>query len=235
VIRKGHLQLKSHRIYLLVSDNDKETNWSMLKVSQIDNIKNMWRNGSSIAEIKEVTELDRKTISKYIQKEDFSQEPEDYAKEQRQSKLDQYKPIIDELLEKQVDYYHKQRFTAKKMHDHLVKMHGAVELEHSYILVRKYMKSWKNQRKRNNGPGTLKLVWHAGEAQVDFGQADFLDTDGSYVRKHYLVISFPYSNMAVFEILPGENGECVCQGLMDFFLFIGGVPYLGFGAWHPRY
>jgi hypothetical protein len=32
--------------------------------------------------------------------------------------------------------------------------------------------------------------------------------------------------MAIYEILPGENGECVCQGLLDFFMFIGGVPYL---------
>ena len=39
----------------------------MLKMSQIENIKNMWREGSTIAEIREVTELDRKTISKYIQ------------------------------------------------------------------------------------------------------------------------------------------------------------------------
>ena len=59
---------------------------------------------------------------------------------------------------------------------------------------------------------------------MDFGQADFIDTDGKYVRKHYLVISFPYSNVSIYEILPGENGECVCQGLLDFFEFIGGVP-----------
>ncbi|MDD4450663.1 MAG: IS21 family transposase [Sphaerochaeta sp.] len=197
----------------------------MLKMSQIENIKNMWREGSTIAEIREVTDLDRKTISKYIQQEDFSKDPEQYAKETRPSKLDPYKPIIDGLLEKQSEYFHKQRFTAKRMHEYLVEECGAKELEHSYILVRIYMKSWRNERRRNNGPGTLKLVWHPGEAQADFGQADFIDTDGSYVRKHYLVMSFPYSNTALYEILPGENGECVCQGLQDFFTYLGGVPY----------
>jgi len=55
----------------------------MLKMSQIDTIKNMWRDGRSKAEIKEVTGLDRKTISKYINKEDFSKGPEVYTKEQR--------------------------------------------------------------------------------------------------------------------------------------------------------
>ncbi|MHC1692402.1 MAG: IS21 family transposase [Sphaerochaetaceae bacterium] len=198
----------------------------MLRMSQIENIKNMWREGSSIAEIREVTELDRKTISKYIQREDFSKDPEQYARQVRPSKLDPYKPTIDDLLEKQSEYFHKQRFTATRMHEYLVEECGAKELEHSYILVRKYMKAWKNGRRRNNGPGTLKLVWHPGEAQIDFGQADFIDTDGSYVRKHYLVISFPHSNMAIYEILPGENGECVCQGLLDFFTYLGGVPYI---------
>lgn len=195
-------------------------------MSQIDNIKNMWREGSSIAVIRETTALDRKTISKYIQKEDFSMGPQEYAQAVRPSKLDPYKPIIDELLENERRYFHKQRFTAKRMHEHLVETCGAEDLRRSYILVRKYMKSWKNLQKRDNGPGTLKLVWHAGEAQADFGEADFLDTDGSYVRKHYLVITFPHSNIAIYEILPGETGECVCQGLVDFFLFIGAVPYM---------
>ena len=100
----------------------------MLKMSQIENIKNMWREGSTIAEIREVTDLDRKTISKYIQQEDFSKDPEQYAKETRPSKLDPYKPIIDGLLEKQSEYFHKQRFTAKRMHEYLVEECGAKEL-----------------------------------------------------------------------------------------------------------
>ncbi|HPZ16678.1 MAG TPA: IS21 family transposase [Sphaerochaeta sp.] len=196
----------------------------MLKVSQIENIKNMYREGSTIAEIREVTGYDRKTIDKYIKMDDFSLDAEDFAKQRKPSKLDPYKPIIDELLEQQKEYYHKQRFTATRMHRHLVDDLGILELERSYILVRQYMNSRRNEDRRNNGPGTLKLVWHPGEAQVDFGQADFIDTDGKYVRKHYLVISFPHSNVSIYEILPGENGECVCQGLLDFFEFIGGVP-----------
>lgn len=197
----------------------------MLKVSQIENIKDLWCNGSSIAAIKEITKVDRKTIKKYIEMEDFSKDIESYAKEASPSKLDPYKPMIDQLLEKEREYSQKQRFTATRMHEYLVKEYGATELEHSYILVRRYMKEWKNRRIRNNsGPGTLKLVWHPGEAQADFGQADFIEPDGSYSRQHYLTISFPHSNKGIYEILPGENGECVCQGLLDFFLFIGGVP-----------
>ena len=73
----------------------------MLKVSQIENIKNMYREGSTIAEIREVTGYDRKTIDKYIRMDDFSLDVEDLAKQRKPSKLDPYKPIIDELLEQQ--------------------------------------------------------------------------------------------------------------------------------------
>ena len=135
----------------------------MLKMSQIENIKNMYREGSTVAEIKEVTGYDRKTIDKYIKKDDFSLSVDDVAKQARPSKLDPYKPIIDDLLEKQKDYYHKQRFTATRMHRYLVDELGIAELSRSYILVRKYMKARRNEQRRNNGPGTLKLVWHPGE------------------------------------------------------------------------
>lgn len=102
----------------------------MLKVSQIENIKDLWCNGSSIAAIKEITKVDRKTIKKYIEMEDFSKDIESYAKEASPSKLDPYKPMIDQLLEKEREYSQKQRFTATRMHEYLVKEYGATELEH---------------------------------------------------------------------------------------------------------
>ena len=88
----------------------------MLKVSQRENSKNMYGEGSTIAEIREVTGYDRKTIDKYIRMDDFRMDVEDLAKQRKPSKLDPYKPIIDELLEQQKEYYHKQRFTATRMH-----------------------------------------------------------------------------------------------------------------------
>lgn len=197
----------------------------MLQMSQIENIRNLRLEGSTVAEIKKITKLDRKTIDKYLTKTDFNVTVEDMVFTPATSKLDPYKSIIDKLLEKECDYFHKQHFTATRMHEYLFVNLGHKELEHSYHLVRKYMLSYRNSRKREyDSPGSMKLVWHPGEAQCDFGQADFYDPDGTLVRRHYLVLSFPNSNKAVYEILPGENGECVCQGLLDFFIFLGFVP-----------
>lgn len=197
----------------------------MMQMSQIENIRNLRSEGSTVAEIKKLTRLDRKTIDKYLAKTDFNVTVLDEAFTPAGSKLDQYKEVIDKLLEKEGTYYHKQHYTAVRMHSYLYETLGYKDLEHSYHLIRKYMKTSRNNRRREYGaPGTLKLVWHAGESQCDFGEADFYEPDGSLVRRKYLVISFPNSNKGVYEILPGENGECVCQGLSDFFMFIGGVP-----------
>jgi len=197
----------------------------MLQMSQIENIRNLRLEGSTVAEIRKITNLDRKTIDKYLTQTDFSVTVDDMASTPAKSKLDPYKSIIDGLLEKERDYFHKQRFTATRMVEYLAVDLEHKELERSYHLVRKYMKSYRNGLRREyDGPGSMKLVWHPGEAQGDFGEADFYEPDGTLVRKKYLVLSFPNSNKAVFEILPGENGECVCQGLFDFFMFLGFVP-----------
>ena len=41
---------------------------------------------------------------------------------------------------------------------------------------------------------------------------------------HFLVVSFPYSNMRYVAALPGETAECVCHGLNKVFSHAGMVP-----------
>ena len=69
----------------------------------------------------------------------------------------------------------------------------------------------------------LDLVWELGEAQADFGETDFIINEVKK-RIYYFVLSFPHSNVGLAQVLPGENAECVCQGLKAIFEFIGGVP-----------
>ena len=68
----------------------------------------------------------------------------------------------------------------------------------------------------------LDLVWAPGEARADFGEANF------YVmgvrRLSNFVLTFPFSNVGLAQVFPGENAECVWQALKDIFEFIGGVP-----------
>lgn len=71
--------------------------------------------------------------------------------------------------------------------------------------------------------GFLLLDWLSGECQVDFGQADFR-VRGVLTRGHFLVVTFPHSNIGFAQVFWGETAECVCQGLGDVFEFLGGVP-----------
>ena len=88
----------------------------MIKVTQIEIIRGMWMNGKSKTEIAHALSMDRKTVGKYIDKEDFSQDVDMQANEQRTSKLDPYKKLILEKLEEEGQWFHKQRFTAIRMH-----------------------------------------------------------------------------------------------------------------------
>ena len=47
---------------------------------------------------------------------------------------------------------------------------------------------------------------------------------GARVKVHCLVVAFPYSNMRWVVALPGENAECVCEGLETVFGHIGLAP-----------
>ena len=68
-----------------------------------------------------------------------------------------------------------------------------------------------------------ELKWAPGSAQVDFGRARAVIAGVERVV-HFLVVSFPYSNMRWVVALPGETSECVCQGLLWIFGRMGMAP-----------
>ena len=189
----------------------------MLTMSQINHIKDLSNCGYRISEISEKTGADPKTIRKYLAQDDFSPDPPVILS--KPSKLDPFKPIIDEWLEEDKKHWRKQHHTARRVFDRLVAEQG---YDGSYNLVQRYM---KKRRSVQVEKANLELVWDPGPAQVDFGEADFYEA-GKLSRKKYLTVSFPYSNDGFSQIFGGETAECVCQGLQDIFEFIGGVPPL---------
>lgn len=189
----------------------------MLTMSQINHIKDLSNCGYRISEISEKTGADPKTIRKYLAQDDFSPEPPVILS--KPSKLDPFKPVIDEWLEEDKKHWRKQHHTAQRVFDRLVAEQG---YDGSYNLVQRYM---KKRRSVQVEKANLELVWDPGPAQVDFGEADFYEA-GKLCRKKYLTVSFPYSNDGFSQVFGGETAECVCQGLQDIFEFIGGVPPL---------
>ena len=78
--------------------------------------------GMSISAIAEKTGHDRKTIRKYLRKDDWNREVS--AAVSKASKLDPYKPLIDEWLEADRRTRKKQRHTARRVFSRLVEQAG---------------------------------------------------------------------------------------------------------------
>lgn len=189
----------------------------MLNMTQINLIRDLAKSGYKISEIHEMTKSDPKTITKYLEKDDFSPEPP--IKIGRSSIVAPFHDKIMEYLEEDKKHWSKQRHTAKRIFERLRDEEG---YPGSYDAVQKYVQKIRQETKTT---GTQELVWEPGSAQVDFGEAD-LNEATDCVRRKYLTVSFPFSNDGFGQIFGGETAECVCQGLQDIFQYIGGVPHL---------
>ena len=187
----------------------------MIDMTQIRSIKTMHNNGTGVAAIARTLKVSEPTVRKYVRMKDFSQSPP--VREARPSKLDPYKDTIDRWLEEDKAVWHKQRHTAKRIYTRLVKEEG---YDGSYPVVQRYV---KEQKEKTGGAAYLDLVWEPATVQVDFGQADIILCSVP-MRIHYLVVSFPHSNVGLMQVFFGENAECVCEGLARIFEFVGGVP-----------
>lgn len=187
-------------------------------MQQISGIREMSRDGYSVAEISRKKKVDEKTVRKYLKQADYSPTPPERSR--RPSRLDPHKSLIDRWLEEDEHRWHKQRHTAKRIHDRLKE--ESPDYDCSYNIVQRYVREARGMRR--SGRASQELVWHPGEAQADFGEADFFE-QGVLVRKKYLTLSFPQSNNSFTQVFGGETAECVCQGLKDIFDFIQGVPW----------
>lgn len=142
---------------------------------QIHGIRELSRDGHSVAEISRQEKVDEKTVRKYLKQEDFSPRPPE--KHNRSSRLDAHKPLIDTWLKEDQTRWRKQRHTAKRIHERLQKESPGYDC--SYDIVQRYVKAAKSQLRSQRA--SQELVWHPGEAQGDFSEADFFE-QGVLVR-----------------------------------------------------
>lgn len=189
-----------------------------MSMEQIHRIKKLQLQQKGPYQIAKELQIDPKTVRKYMEQEDFS--PQAPVTETRSSKLDPYKETIEAWLLEDEQNRYKQRHTAKRVYDRLIQKFP--EFNCSYPTVNRYVSSFKQQRKVSKN-GYLELQWHPGEAQADFGECDII-LNGIRRACRYLVVSFPQSNAAFVQCFLGETAECLCQGLMDIFHHVQGVP-----------
>jgi transposase len=189
----------------------------MLKMSQINSIRDLSNCGYHIGEISKKLGIDRKTVRKHLNEENFSPTMPTHC--EKPSILDPYKTKIQDWLAADQRSWYKQQHTAKRIFDRLCKEEM---FSGSYSTVQRYVKII---RSRQLAVASQELVWEPGTAQVDFGEADFT-IRGQLRRMKYLAVSFPYSNDGFVQVFGGETAECVCQGLRNIFEYIGGTPHL---------
>lgn len=191
-------------------------------MTQIHDIRKLYyEEGKSITQISRETGHDRKTIRLYIEKEDWNEiKPKSLGKAEF-PKLDPFKVDIDKWLTDDKKAKRKQRHTAKRVYERLLEKYGN-KFTCSYRSVAGYV-SKRKKEVFGKVSGHLPLEHIPGEAQADFGDADYYENGRLYNGK-YLNLSFPYSNKGYFQLFKGENMECLLEGLISIFEHIGGVP-----------
>lgn len=155
-------------------------------MDQIHHIRDMfYQQDKNISQIASETGLNRKTVSKYVDMEDFNKPaPQPESSEEHESKLDPFKPLIDRWLEADKFAPRKQRHTAKRIHRRLKDETDSFNC--SYRLVAGYVKEKKEALKLNKTTGYISLQHRPGEAQADFGTADFYENGKLHHEAKYL-------------------------------------------------
>lgn len=191
-------------------------------MTQVYDIRKLYfEEGKSITQISRESGHDRKTVRMCIEKEDWNEEIAETQKVPEFPKLDPFKLDIDGWLTEDKKAKRKQRHTAKRVYERLVKKYGDT-FDCSYRTVAGYV-SKRKEEIYGKKTGHLPLEHIPGEAQADFGDAEYYENGRLYSGK-YLNISFPYSNKGYLQLFKGENQECLFEGLTTIFEHIGGVP-----------
>lgn len=170
---------------------------------------------ASIARKQHVSEP---TVRKYLRMDDLSEKPP--VGRRRGSVIDPYLPLIEQWLAEDRGSWRKQRHTATRVWERLRDEHGAGV---SLSTVTRAVARLRRESAAGSGDAFMDLAWHPGEAQADFGEVDVL-VRGAARRVRHFVPGFPYSNVGLAQLMPGENAECTCRALQDLFEWLGGVP-----------
>lgn len=184
-----------------------------------ESIRTLDSQGVAGREIARQLGISRDAVSKYAGLQDYSPRPIAAVTRPGGSVLTGFEQIIEQWLGEDQRRPRKQRHTAKRVFDRLVVEHAFVG---TYSPVQRFVRKW-NARHRHAGEGFTELVWPAGTAQVDFGQAEAIIA-GVRLMLHIFVVTFPFSNMRFVQAYRGETAECVCHGLRTVFEFIGAAP-----------
>ena len=138
------------------------------------------------------------------------------AKPPSQKKINKMLPILHRWLEEDRQAPRKQRHTAKRCYDRLVKEH---HFDGKLTIVKDAIRAWK----KVNAQAYVPLSHPPGEAQVDFGESSFY-LNGVLTKAACFEMSLPHSDAVYLRAYPRECTESFQDGHVRAFNFFGGVP-----------
>ena len=120
----------------------------------------------------------------------------------RPSKLDPFKPVIDEILRADLDAPRKQRHTVKRIFARLIDEHAMVDV--SYPVVRAYVEVRKPEIRHEAGRGPAEVFVPQAhrpgmEAEVDFGEVA-VRLRGTTVTCFLFALRLSFSGKAVHRV-----------------------------------
>jgi len=133
----------------------------------------------------------------------------------RRRKIDAVLPIIHQILESDRHAPRKQRHTATRIYARLRDEH---DFDGKLTIVKDAVRAWR----RVNSQTFVPLTHPPGEAQVDFGEAQFF-LDGVLTQAMLFVMSLPYSDALYIRAYPRECTQTFQDGHTQAFAFFGGV------------
>lgn len=179
----------------------------MLRSGEILDIRQMYEDGLSITEIARRTGKDRKTIRKWIQRDDLPRR----QKRSSSSILDPFKPFIQKKMRAGV-------VNAAKMF-RLVKEMGYAGKER---IVRAYMAPL---RPMVNAPATVRFETEPGrQAQVDWAEFGKVEVDGEARTLYAFIMVLAYSRMLYVEFTTSTEMATFLRCHINAFRFFQGVP-----------
>ena len=113
----------------------------MIGVDKIQDIREMWRKGHSVAEIARVTGVSEPTVRKYRDMDDLSPKPPK-AHETESELIAPHAATIDGWLRDDTRYWRKQRHTAVRV---FVRLRDEKGYEGSYSTVQRYVRKRREE------------------------------------------------------------------------------------------
>jgi transposase len=145
----------------------------------------------------------------------------------RASKLDPFKPVVDEILLIDLDAPKKQRHTATRIYHRLLDEHSMNNV--SYQVVRGYVAKRRPEIRIEAGRGPAQVFvpqshLPGAEAEVDFGEV-VVQLRGEPVKCMLFCLRLSYSGKAVHRVFASGGQEAFFEGHAHAFRVLGGVPF----------